>query len=607
VTPGLFENEFAGVHDLRADRRAGVLVRGALPGATLFESGSLTVGSRLRDASDHVHASLAGRVHDADELRRTLGLAPDAPMQHALAAGYERWGRGLLERICGPFALVVWDHHRRRGLLAQDQLGGRSLFTFSDGSRLCFATEVALLLRLLPRRPEADDVAIAYHLVDHSIPDGRMLFRGVSRLGGGRHLLLSDTGRSEGRHWAPRYAGPLQAPRRELAARLRAELTTAVANATPGAGTSALLLSGGVDSSIVAALAAPRAGDLRAFSAAFLDDPEVDETRWARRVADGIGLPLATVPIERREPLDAADAYLRAWELPLPAPGLIIEAPLIAAAARTGADVVLDGQGGDELLGAAHFLIADRLRRGRALSAWCLARRYPGLGSRPSPRHVRLILTSVGVRGALGPVLHERVRRRRSVEHYTPGWLRAAPARLFVETEDPWRWKRLDGPRWWAALADTLTRGRERADIADYVRRRARSSGLDGRSPLLDLRLVELVLRLPPQTNFDPVMSRPLVRHALEGALPADVLARRDKSTFSAYYHRTLLAERNLSRIRGLLGPRRAAVGDYVHLERVHRDLLDHPPAVGEPGWRRWAEQVWNIATAELWLRAHGG
>ena len=109
----------------------------------------------------------------------------------------------MLGHVSGPFALVAWDRAARRGLLAQDQLGGRSLFTFEDGPRLWFATEVAVLLRLLPRRPEPDELALAYHLVDHSIPDGRMLYRGVSRLGAGASLELSDAGRTARRHWAP--------------------------------------------------------------------------------------------------------------------------------------------------------------------------------------------------------------------------------------------------------------------------------------------------------------------------------------------------------------------------------------------------------------------
>jgi hypothetical protein len=93
------------------------------------------------------------------------------------------------------------------------------------------------------------------------------------------------------------------------------------------------------------------------------------------------------------------------------------------------------------------------------------------------------------------------------------------------------------------------------------------------------------------------------VREALAGALPADVLARRDKPDFSALHHRALASRPNIERVRRLLDERRAAVGAYVDLARLHRDHLDRPPAVGEPGWRPWAVHVWNVVTAELWLR----
>jgi asparagine synthetase B (glutamine-hydrolysing) len=175
--------------------------------------------------------------------------------------------------------------------------------------------------------------------------------------------------------------------------------------------------------------------------------------------------------------------------------------------------------------------------------------------------------------------------------------------RLYHETEDPWRWKRLDGPRWWAWLADTLTRGRETADIANYLRRRACLGGLETRSPLLDVGLVEFMLRVPPEANFDPLVTRPLVREALRGSLPPAVLARRDKGDFSALQHRTLLAAENLREIRRLLDERTAEVGAYVDLRRFRQAYLDHPPSVGEPDWRTWAIHVWNVVTAETWLR----
>jgi asparagine synthase (glutamine-hydrolysing) len=600
----LFDGELAGVHDSRGDADPRAL-RQVLPNVTVVEAGALAFACSSPGSTNDACAGLAGRMQQPGSVREALELEPDEQLELVLAVGYARWGSALLDRLRGAFALVVWKREERRGLLAQDQLGGRSLFTFRDGRRLVFATEVAVLLALVGARPEPDDLAVACHLVDHSVPDGRTLFAGIRRLGGGELLELSDDADyAVRRYWAPRYEPPLRAPRAELGERLRLELDAAIADAVPAEQPTAALLSGGLDSSVVVALAAPRAPNLRAVSAAFPAEPEIDETAWARRVADHVGVPLTTVPIERREPLRAADEYLRAWGLPLPVPGFIIEEPLIAAAGRLGAEVVLDGQGGDELFGVAHFLIADRVRRGRALSALRLARRHPGLGSSPPLRHVARVFTSVGVHGALPAGLHQRLRRRRPTERYVPGWLRPELAGLYCEANDPWGWKQLNGPRWWAYLADALTRGRERADLADYLRRRGRMGGLEARSPLLDVRLVELALRLPPEANFDPVTSRPLAREALRGALPADVLARRDKADFAALQHRTLSSAENVERIRRLLNERAAAVGAYVDLRQVHRELLSRPPAVGDSGWRVWSVHVWNLATAELWLQS---
>ena len=278
----LLGGELAGVHDSRghAAERAGL--RDALPGAAVIDAGALVLACAAPANAGDVIAGMAGRVQEADALSERLGLPAEATVGEALATGYARWGSGILDRLRGPFALVVWNRLARRGFLAQDQLGGRSLFTFLDGSALIFATEISVLLRLLRRRPEPDDLAVAHHLVDHSVPDGNMLFRGIRRLGGGVMLEVSDTGRVERRHWTPRYQASLRDPRSELARQLRDELAVAVRDSLPADGVGALLLSGGLDSSVVAALAAAQQPGLQAITAAFAE-PEFDETTWARR------------------------------------------------------------------------------------------------------------------------------------------------------------------------------------------------------------------------------------------------------------------------------------------------------------------------------------
>ena len=174
----------------------------------------------------------------------------------------------------------------------------------------------------------------------------------------------------------------------DLAEQLREALSAAIDAALSPPPVAAMLLSGGLDSSVVAALASRSIPALEAVSACFPDDPQLDETAWAGQVADHIGVRLTTVPIERREPLQAAARYLDAWQLPLPVPGIFIDEQLLATAQSHGATVAIDGQGGDELFGASHFLISDYLRRFRVLAAWRLARRNAWGGSTAPRRQV---------------------------------------------------------------------------------------------------------------------------------------------------------------------------------------------------------------------------
>jgi hypothetical protein len=98
-------------------------------------------------------------------------------------------------------------------------------------------------------------------------------------------------------------------------------------------------------------------------------------------------------------------------------------------------------------------------------------------------------------------------------------------------------------------------------------------------------------------------LARPLVREAVRDALPAEVLARPDKRDFAALHHRLLHKPENMARVRQLLEEGTPLVGAYVDLGRFRREVLDRPAAVGAPNWRMWAVHVWNVATAEMWLR----
>ena len=293
-----------------------------------------------------------------------------------------------------------------------------------------------------------------------------------------------------------------------------------------------------------------------------------------------------------------------AWEAPLLGWGDFWALPLLGAAARSGVEVSLGGDGGDELFGARVFLLADRLRGGHPLQALNLARELPGAGDHPSRRAIARTFLEVAIGGALPYTAHAPVQKavdRRRI----PAWLKPASARELADTDDSVAWKHLDGPRWWARIAHGLTRGVEETGIFEDQRRRAESAGLQARHPLFDLDLLELCLRLPPLTTFNRYRNRPVLRASMDGLLPDSVRLRPQKAWFDSLLIDDL-AGADGQAVRDLITGPGSEVRAYTNADLVQRELFTSPPGTtGSPF--RWMWQVWRLLAAECWLRVQAG
>ena len=504
----------------------------------------------------------------------------------------------------GDFALLVWDGERGEGLLARDQLGVRSMFLHDVAGGLCFASEIRQLLRLLPARPAPDAASVAHWITMSNRPGTATLYAGVRRLNPGAALLLDRSGAREVSYWAPRFEEPLRESEPQLAQRVRTSLERAVAARIGTEKLTGVLMSGGLDSSSVAAVAAQQApGRVTAHSAVFPEHPAVDESGLIEELRRSLGLGGITAEVRAGGLLSSALESIHDWELPLRSWGDFWAVPLLRAAAAEGVGVTLGGDGGDELFGARSYLLADRLRQGHPGQAIALARELPGAGDRPARRDVARIFATVAISGALPYRLH-RLLRRPFADRGTPSWLLPGLAQALRDSDDPLAWKTLDGPRWWAEVAHGLTRGVEETGIFEHQRRRAAAVGLEARHPLFDLELVELSLRLAPQATFDRYRSRPVLRAAMAGTLPDSVRLRPGKALFDPVLVESL-AGLDDAAARGLLLDPHAELGAYVDLEAMRSALY------GDPGARersfRWMWQVWRLLSAECWLRSQTG
>jgi asparagine synthase (glutamine-hydrolysing) len=516
-------------------------------------------------------------------------------------------GPADLRDLRGGFAVVAWDG--TRGLLARDQMGSRPLFSFTDGQILYAASEVSVLLRLLTRRPSPDLDRLALWVAGRPGPDTGTLFAGVSAVPPAHALVLESDGHRVERYWAPRPQDADGLDAETAATQLRDGALAAVRRSIDPTVECGVLLSGGLDSSTVLACAAAeaRATGRRApvaFTATFPGRRELDESAASRAAAQHAGAGWVTVPAAEGPNVPEALAYAERWQLPLSSPNLAVFRPAHEAAARSGVELLLDGEGGDELFGCEPLLLADRVLAGRLRGALELARSLPGM-ERLDRRRLRVVLSHWLLPGVVPPRALATLRSLRRREGSTPKWLREPASRVVNAAEDGGWWRRGE-PRWRSHLRWLLTDARATMAVQDELRRAAATAGgVPTAHPFLDVDLVELVLGLPPEPAFDRRLDRALLRRAMVGLLPEDVRLREDKVFFNELVVDALCGA-DREPVEAALGDDRLELGAVAVPEAVRKLWRDGPEG-HERGRHAWALEVWRVFAAETWLRREAG
>jgi asparagine synthase (glutamine-hydrolysing) len=592
----------AGTFDPRGRGDHSRLSRALAPRAGMFlHRGALRVAftGDARAAGEPL-CLLDGFLDDQQSLAKELGAPPDMNCEQLLGAGYRRWGAGLLGRLRGDFALLIWDGAQGEGLLARDQLGVRCLYLSDVAGSLSFAGEIHHLLALLPTRPAPDPVGVAHLIALSGRPGSGTVYAGIRRLNPGSYLLLDRHGAREQRYWAPRYIEPQRASSADLAEQTRSALDVAVGRRISAAGETGVLMSGGLDSASVAAVAASLApGRISAYAGVFPDHPAVDESALIAQLRATLGLSGIDMEVRPGGLLESVVESVCAWQAPVIGWGDFWTSPLMRAAASDGVSTMLGGDGGDELFGPRAYLLADALRHGHPRRSLQLALRLPGAGERPRRREVAKVLGNLAIGGALPYRLHTALWRG-VLPKRLPPWLLAESAHDILASDDPYAWKCLGGPRWWAHLAHGLTRGVEEVGIFEHHRRRAAAAGLQARHPLFDLDLLELTLRQPPEASLDPHRNRPLLRASMAGLLPDEIRLRPAKAWFDSLILDALRAE-DLRALRRMIASPGSELAAYVDVGALASALFDEH--AGGADSFRWMHQLWRLLSVECWLR----
>jgi asparagine synthase (glutamine-hydrolysing) len=557
----------------------------------------------LSNEDGSIVVMLNGEIYNFAELRRPLEANHRFRSEgdtEVIAHLYEDVGEAAIPALDGMFALALWDAPCRRLLLATDPFGKKPLYYWGDGTRFMFASEIKALLAGGAPSSLAPE-SLAEYLAFGYVPSPRTLFAGIFKVPPASTLSVDGNGIQAPRpYWDVRFPPegvrpPIAYP--EATQRVRELLAGAVRKRLVADVPLGVLLSGGVDSSAVAALVAQEAGRVKTFTVGFEGDAFFDERRHAERVARHIGAE-HHASVVRAEAAALVETLVHHHDEPF-GDSSALPTYLVAREARKHVTVALNGDGGDET-----FAGYDRFR------AALLAERIPRAALKVIRAGARVLPEGANYHGAL-----RRIRR------FTDNAVRPLDERMFAWSAffDLEALGRLDGDglvdrdRVLSSYREALGRAGGVStlsrlqylnfrtylldDLLPKMDRMTMAHALEARSPLLDRPLVEYVASLPDDFKLRVARGKVVLKQAVADLLPGETVRRRKHGfgvPVGAWFRRELrpMVEDTL-----LDRPR---LGRWLRVKAVHDVYRDHMSGRGDRG-----HQLWTLLTLELWLRAH--
>ena len=562
----------------------------------------------LSEAGNQPFASADGRlqlIHNGEiynyrELRSELESKGHrfrtASSTSVSVAAYEEWGERCVERFNGMWAFAIWDGRQRKLFCSRDRFGVKPFYYRYDNGRLVFASEVRAF-RADPSTSLAPNLTAVREYLDQAYLDhtDETFLAGVSRLPPAHSLVLDANGLRVGRYWQLEPSDPptedhADAFRELFLDGVRLQLRSDVAVGTA--------LSGGLDSSAIAAAvsrllrteheSAKAVGPHQRTFTAYFDTAGYDERPYARAVVEQTDADPHWITFDAEDLIANLPAIVAAQGEPFGSTSIAAGWYVMRAAREAGITVMLDGQGGDELLGGyrAHigFRLADLLASGR------LGELRRELVAFRSQQGTAALLTATArpfAPESITRLVRGRARGSSTLVH--PDLRSHGEARDVNGSLFPDRFRR---------YRELLLTRRGLPELLRYEDRNSMAHSIEARVPFLDHRLAELAFSLPPDELIRNGRTKDVLRRSLADLLPAVVRDRTDKLGF-------VTPER--AWFRGVLGDFAADL--FSSRSFAERGFVDQRAALRRLDRHRRGEidagmELWRALNLELWARS---
>ncbi len=554
-------------------------------------------------------AVLAGEIYNHRELANRLRATGHVFRTHsdteAVVHVWEVRGRDALEDLEGVFGLAVWHETSQTLVLARDRLGVKPLYYALLPDQIVFASELKAMLAHPAISRELDVDALSAYLTNGWLPAPQSILRAVRKLPPGHRLVYAGGETKLEQWWDVRYGG---GPSEEIVgvAHLAAALDVSVRQQLSADVPVGILLSGGMDSATVAAIARGHsARRLQTFSIGF-EEPSLDESPHARAMAEMLGAEHHEHVVGARAVLDLVDGLAALVDEPL-GDASVLPTYVLSRFARRSVTVALSGDGGDEVFAGSPIYRAHKLAR-----AW---QRMPAPLRRPLRALVERLPAAddelrPGVRlnrvAAAAAMLDPVVRHASWMGGFTPdeqrelltaetlARLSAAPSYAALErlaesvSTSPWLDQLL-----YLDLKGSLGEG-----MLQKVDRASMACSLEVRVPLLDRRVVEVAALLPPRMKLKGFRAKHILKRTMRGRVPPAVMAR-PKQSLGVPLTRWFRGEL-APLLRDVCEPGALRRGGLLRPETVQRMLDEH-----QAGGHDHGKKLYTLLVFLLWSRRY--
>lgn len=490
---------------------------------------------------------------------------------------FEDSGPSCLSRMNGQFAVAIWDTHRKELFLARDRLGIRPLFFYRKNGRLVFASEIKALACHPSVDLEIDPSGIQQVFEFWSCQQGTTAFKDIQQLMPGHFAVFSEAGMTFQRYWKPELTpcGPTELGEQEALDRLREAVSNAVSVRLRADVPVGAYLSGGLDSSLIAAMVKEHAtGRFDTFSIAFTD-AEFDESKHQQAVARHLGTTHQVVEATHSDIARVFPEVIWHTESPLlrtaPAPMFLLS-KLVKSA---GYKVVLTGEGADEFFAGYDIFKEAKIRAFWArqpdsiLRPRLLERIYPDIKalSRLGPGYLRSFFGS-GLHATDDPDYSHRIRwsnTARTQRYFSAEFRKACEG----NQHQPQCEGRSDA----VGILERAQQTEIRTFLSPYLLssqgdRMGMAHSVEGRFPFLDPEVVSFASVLPTRLKMPALRDKSLLRRLASDMLPSDI-SKRPKKPYRAPIHSCFFHNRSPDYVDELLSERRLSDKGFFDAKAV--------------------------------------